>query len=144
MSQKNPLHNDKAVPSKEELQEYLGPARYRRFEAVYDELVDLDFTAKLIWSDVDQSWCHAFHFKKKPIFCIRWGIDYFYASIDFKPADFSQLQKHDQVKPDAKQILQKGSAIQSRGIIQVEANLEHSKEQEAFFDLLPLLMKQVT
>ncbi len=141
MSQKNPLHDATVVPSKEVLQEYLGPARYRRFEAVYDELVDLDFTPKLQWSDVDQSWCHAFHLKKKPIFCIRWGIDFFYACIDLKPAVYKQLQHNDKVKSDTKELLQHGSTIQSRGIIQVEANLEHSKQQEAFFDLLPLLLK---
>ncbi len=143
MSQKNPLQNAKAVPSKEELREYLGRARYRRFEVVYDELVDLDLTPKLQWSDAGSSWFHAFYFRKKPIFNIEWGIDYFYASICLNQAFFSQLVRNDTIVPDTKDLLERGCAKQSSGAIQVEANLEHSKEQEAFFDLLPLLLKQV-
>ncbi len=143
MSAKNPLHNAKAAPSKEELQEYLGPARYRCFEVVYDELVDLDLTPKLQWSDAGRSWFHAFYFRKKPIFDIEWGIDYFYASIGLNQALFSQLVRNDTIAPDAKELLQRATANQSRGVVHVEANLEHSKEQEAFFDLLPLLLKRV-
>ena len=70
------------------------------------------------------------------------GIDYFYASISLNQALFSQLVRDGTIGPDAKELLQRGSAKQSSGGIQVEANLELSKEQEAFFDLLPLLMKQ--
>ena len=141
MSSENPLQNAKAAPSKEDLQAYLGPARYRRFEVVYDELVDLDLTPKLQWSDAGRSWFHAFYFRKKPIFNIEWGIDYFYASISLKQAVLAQLVRDDTIGSDTKALLQQGTAQQSKGLIQVEANLEHSKEQEAFFDLLPRLLK---
>ena len=143
MASKNPLHDAKSVPSKEELQVFLGPARYRRFEVVYDELVDLDLTPKLQWSDAGRSWFHAFYYRKKPIFNIEWGIDYFYASISLNPALLSQLVRDDTIASDTKALLQHGIAQQSKGLIQVEANLEHSKEQEAFFDLLPILLKRV-
>lgn len=143
MSPENPLQNAKATPSKEDLQEYLGPARYRRFEAVYDELVDMDLTPKLQWSDAGRSWFHAFYFRKKPVFNIEWGIDYFYASISLKQALLAQLVRDDRIASDARALLRRGSANQSSGMILVEANLEHSKEQEAFFNLLPLLLKRV-
>ena len=138
VSQKNPLTNPKAIPTKDELQEYLGPSRYRRFEVVYDELVDLKLTPKLLWSDLGQSWFHVFYLKKKAIFTIEWGIDYFSACVSLNTQQYTQLVRDEKIAPDAKALVQKSS--QSRGVTRVEANLEHSKEQEAFFDLLPLLL----
>ena len=139
MSPRNPLTNPKAIPTKEELEEHLGPSRYRRFEVVYDELVDLKFTPKLLWSEVGQSWFHVFHFKKKAIFTIEWGIDYFSACVNLNSQQYTHLVRDEKIASDAKELVQKST--QSRGVARVEANLEHSKEQEAFFDLLPLLLK---
>lgn len=139
MSHKNPLIDPKAVPTKEELQEYLGPSRYRRFEVVYDELLDLKFTPKLQWSDLGQSWYHAFYYKKKIIFTIEWGIDYFSACLTLNTEQYTQLVRNENIAADARALVQKSS--QSRGVTRIEANLEHSKEQEAFFDLLPLLLQ---
>ncbi|MEE9464518.1 MAG: hypothetical protein V3W14_02935 [Candidatus Neomarinimicrobiota bacterium] len=139
MPLKNPLHDSRSIPTKEDLEEYLGPSRYRRFEVVYDELVDLNFTPKLIWSALERSWHHSFFQKHKPIFTIEWGIDYFFACFTLLPAQYSQLIRHEKITRDGKELLQ-GSA-QTRNGIKVEANLEHSKEQEAFFDVLPLLLE---
>ncbi|MFC1481119.1 hypothetical protein ACFL6E_02610 [Candidatus Neomarinimicrobiota bacterium] len=37
------------MPTKEVLEDMMGPGRYRRFDAVYRALVDLDISAAVVW-----------------------------------------------------------------------------------------------
>ncbi|UCD38754.1 MAG: hypothetical protein JSW54_04545, partial [Fidelibacterota bacterium] len=78
MNQDNdPMLNPNRPPTKEDLEDFLGVGRYRRFDAIYQELISLKLDGRVVWSDLDKNWFLRFYYGKTPIFAIRWGIDYF-------------------------------------------------------------------
>ncbi|MCK4577884.1 MAG: hypothetical protein KAU50_03785 [Candidatus Marinimicrobia bacterium] len=141
MGYREALRDSKRAPSKEDLEEILGPARYRRFEMVYDEIIDMDLLAQIKWSKLDGSWFHAFFYEKEYLFGIKWGPDFFYTQMEVDADLCLWLQKNDQLSNDSREILLK-NRNQAKGGATVEANLEHPKEQEAFFDLLSLVLSR--
>ncbi|MCH8326959.1 MAG: hypothetical protein IID15_00355, partial [Candidatus Marinimicrobia bacterium] len=76
---KNPFEVEAVTPTKEDIEEYLGPGRYRRFDSIYKEIISLKFAARMRWNKHESNWFHQFYYMgEKPLFSIRWGIDYFY------------------------------------------------------------------
>lgn len=145
MHARNPLTDPKVIPTKELLEDYLGLGRYRRFEAIYDELIEMGLKARLIWSDQAKSWFHRFYYKKIPIFNIIWGIDYFYAAVILKEDEYSRLfRDKGKLKPDAAELLKRNPPNKLKGTVRVEANMEKMSDHEAFFDLLPVLINEFT
>ena len=144
MSAMNPLENARAVPTKEDLEDFLGPGRYRRFDTVYEELIDMDIIAKVEWNKQNKQWFHKFSFKDRSIFTIRWGIDYFYALLVLDSNSYLKISRSENLTPGAAKLIRKFPANQLKGTTRIEANLETINEQEAFFELLPLLLKELT
>jgi hypothetical protein len=143
MAQQNPLLDPDRQPTKEDLEEFLGRGRYRRFEAIYDELVEMDLKGLFVWSELDKSWRLPFQKGKTTIFSIRWGIDYFYAYFILRTEDYKKIIRQENITPDARHLLQKKPPMHMKQQTPVEANLEMAREQEGFFDLLPTLIKTV-
>ena len=143
MANKDLLTNPRSVPSKEDLEDYLGPGRYRRFDKVYEELIEMDFRAAMVWSKQDEQWHHSFSFKKRPIFTIRWGLDYFYVLLILELADYLKVARSKDITPDAAELLRRYPPNQTRKITRIEANMEIMKDQEAFFELLPVLLREL-
>ncbi len=139
-----PLTNPRSVPTKEDLEEFLGPGRYHRFDVIYEELIEMDLTAKMVWSKQDNQWHHSFSYKKQPIFTIRWGIDYFYVLLVLKSGDYLKVARSKDITPDAAELLRRYPPNQMKGSTRIEANMEIIKDQEAFFDLLPVLLRELT
>ncbi|UCH09794.1 MAG: DUF3788 family protein [Fidelibacterota bacterium] len=144
MAQQSPLLNPDKQPTKEDLEDYLGVGRYRRFEAIYDELVESNLEGQFRWSDLDKSWLLHFYKGKTPLFSIRWGIDYFYAYFILKIDDYKKIIRQESISSDARYLLQKKPPMHMKQQTPVEANLEMAREQEGFFDLLPTLIKVLT
>lgn len=140
----NPLKNKKVRPTKEDLAEMMGPGRYRRFDAVYEELVGLNIGAAVVWDKVHEQWYYQFHAAGKKLFQIRWGHDYFYADIIIGPDQFNSLLRHPEASKDVTRLLQAHPVKASRNTARIELNLEKMSDQDVFFDLLGLQMKGVS
>jgi hypothetical protein len=119
----------------------MGPGRYHRFEKVYDELVELKLAGQFVWNDFDKNWSLRFLAGEKPIFTIRWGIDFFYAHLILKEEIFTQILRQKDITEDATRLVRKHPLNQTNRTVRIEANLEKMVEQEGFFDLLPILLK---
>ena len=135
------LHNSNRTPTKEDLEDFLGIGRYRRFDLIYDELFNLKLDAKFVWSELDKIWFIRFYTGKAPIFSIHWGVDYFYASLILDTKHYTKAARHKDITPEALGLLQKNPPNPIKHTTSVEANLERMKEQEAFFELLPVLIR---
>ena len=140
----NPLINPDTEPTKEDLEDWLGPSRYRRFEVVYDELIDNDLDPKMVWSDREGSWYHQFDKGKRELFSIKWGVDHFYALLILSEDDYMKLVRHEDLQPDSRVLLQRFGPKPPHRNARVEANLERMSDQEAFLDLIPLMIKVLT
>lgn len=138
---KNPLENINVKPTKEDLEDYLGLGRFRRFDKIYDEMIDLDMVAKLVWDKVDNFWLFRFHYKENPLYDLKWGIDYFYTFLLLKSADYLKITNNPDMTSAALDLVRKYPENRARGEVRVEANMEKMIEQEGFFDLLPVLQK---
>ncbi len=141
MPYKEPFLNPDSTPTKKDLEDFLGVSRYRRFEAIYDELREMDLDARMVWNDLDKNWSLRIYKGKTPIFSIRWGIDYFYAYLVLKTEDYQRIARHKNITSDALELLQKHPPIPTQRTTPIEANLEMMREQEGFFELLPVLIK---
>jgi len=137
----DPMLNPNRPPTKEDLEDFLGVGRYRRFHAIYKELVNLKLADRFVWSDLDKSWFLRFYYGKTPIFSIRWEVDYFYAHLVLEEEDFRKIARHKGITPEALALLQENPPNPTKRTTSVEANLEMMKEQEAFFELLPVLLR---
>ena len=138
----NPLEYKDKVPTKEDLEDYLGPGRFRRFDSVYEEIIDLDFDAKLLWSKHDKSWFHRFFYKgKTALFDIIFGHDFFYTLLVIDKKKYLKITNDKAVTQYALELVRKFPENRMKETVRVEANMEKMNEQEAFFDLLPLLIK---
>ncbi len=137
----DPMHNPNRPPTKEDLEDFLGLGRYRRFDVLYEELIGMKLDARFVWSELEKIWFIRFYSGKAPIFSIRWGIDYFYAYIALEDKHYKKIARHKDITPDALELLQKNPSNPIKKTISVEANLEMMKEQEAFFQLLPVLIR---
>ncbi len=137
----DPLHNSSKPPSKEDLEDFLGISRYRRFDLIYEELISLKLDDKFMWSELDKIWFIRFYTGKVPIFSIRWGIDFFYAYLTLEAKYSKKIARHKDITPDALELLRKNPSNPMKHTTGVEANLEMMKEQEAFFQLLPVLIR---
>jgi len=139
---KNPLQYAAMAPTKEDLEDYLGPGRFRRFDAIYDEIVSLHFDAQLKWNKHESSWFHQFYYLgKKPLFSIRWGIDYFYGYLVISSKEYMKITKHSEMTDYSLSLVRKYPENRNKGTVRIEANLEKMNEQEGFFDLIPVLIK---
>ncbi|MFB0515740.1 MAG: hypothetical protein ACETWG_03940 [Candidatus Neomarinimicrobiota bacterium] len=137
----NPLLTPDSAPTKGDLEDFLGVGRYRRFDAIYSDLVKMGLDGMFVWSDLDKIWSLRFDYGKVPIFAIRWGIDFFYAYLVLTSDSYTEVIRHKAITPDARQLLKKHPPNQARRTMPVEANLERINEQEAFLELLPVLIK---
>ena len=141
----NPLINPDTEPTKEDLEDWLGLSRYRRFEVVYDELIDNGLESKMVWSDRDGSWYHQFDQGKRELFSIKWGVDHYYALLILSEDDYMNLVRHEKLPPDSRVLLQRfGPKPPHHRNARIEANLERMSDQEAFLDLIPVMMKVLT
>lgn len=140
----DPLTNPRSEPTKEDLEEFLRPGRYHRFDTIYEELIEIGLTAKMVWSKPDKQWHHSFSYKKQPIFTIRWGIDYFYVLLVLKSDDYLKVARSKDITSDAAELLRRYPPNPMKGTTRVEANMEIMRDQEAFFELLPLLLRKLT
>ena len=140
----NPFQDGTREPTKEIIEDYLGPGRYRRFDSVYREAVKMGFDANMSWSKNDGSWYYRFHYQSNShLFDIYWGHDFFYTLVILKSEDYLQLTHHPDITPVALDLIRKFPENRVRKTVRVEANMEKMYEQEGFFDLLPLLIKVV-
>jgi hypothetical protein len=143
------MPNDSAVtnpnssPTKEDLEDFLGRGRYARFEKVYDELIDMGLAGQFVWNDFDKNWSLRFLWEKKPLFTIRWGIDFFYAYLVLKEETAKEIVGHKKITEDAIRVVRKHSPNTANRTQRIEANLEKMSEQEGFFDLLPILIEKL-
>ncbi len=137
----NPLKHKKIMPTKEDLAEMMGPGRYRRFDAVYEELIGLDIGAAVVWDKIEEQWYYQFHSGGVKLFQIKWGLDYFYADFTFAPKQFTNLFRHAEISKDVKSLLQANPVRTSRNTSHIELNLEKMSDQEVFFELLELQLK---
>ena len=144
MVSSNPLANPRSVPTKKDLENYLGPGRYHRFDTIYEELKETSLTVKMVWSKQDKQWHHSFSYKKQPVFSIRWGIDFFYVLLVLKSDDYLKLARNKDITPDAADLLRKYPPNPTSKTSRIEANMEIMRDQEAFFELLPVLLKELT
>jgi hypothetical protein len=133
--------NPKGNPTKKDLEEFLGRGRYARFEKVYDELVEMKLSAQFLWNDFDKNWSLRFQVGAKPLFTIRWGIDFFYAHLVLKEETVKAIVGHQKITEDALRVVRKHSPNAANRTLRIEANLEKMVEQEGFFDLLPILLE---
>jgi hypothetical protein len=140
----NPLIDPHTEPTKEDLEDWLGLSRYRRFEAIYNELVDNDLDPSMVWSDRERSWYHSFEKGKKELFGIKWGIDHFYALLVLSEDDYSKLIRHEKLSPESRVLLQRFGPRPPHRKARVEANLEKMRDQEAFLELVPLMVEILT
>ncbi len=141
MPRKDSMTNPRKNPTKEDLKEFLGVARYRRFKLIYDELANMKYAAKMVWHEPDKHWIMRFYYSKIPLFSIHWGVDNFYAGMVLKNQVYQQLLKQDGLSRDTQSLLEKCTPNRMKGTTRVEANLEMMKENEGFFGLLPMLIK---
>ncbi|UCH11358.1 MAG: DUF3788 family protein [Fidelibacterota bacterium] len=141
MPSDNPITNPKSRPTKGDLEDFLGRGRYQRFEKIYDELVELGLEGQFLWNKFDKNWSLRFLDGKKPLFKIRWGIDYFYAYLILQEDTAARIVRHKKITPDALRLVRKHSPNAASRTVRIEANLEKIVEQEGFFDLLPILLK---
>ncbi len=96
-----------------------------------------------MWSELDKIWSIRFYSGKAPIFSIRWGIDFFYAYLTLEAKYSKKIARHKDITPDALELLRKNPSNPMKHTTRVEANLEMMKEQEAFFQLLPVLIREL-
>ena len=137
----NPLEYNAMPPTKEDLEDYLGLGRYRRFDKIYNEILSLHFDAKLQWSKNENSWFHQFYYRgKKPLFSIRWGIDYFYGYLILSSKDYIKITNHPKMTEYSLSVVRKFPENRAKRMVRIEANLEKMNEQEGFFDLIPALI----
>ena len=68
-------------------------------------------------------------------------MDYFYAYLTLKTKHYTKVARHKNITPDALELLQKSPSNPTKQVKRVEANLEIMKEQEAFLQLLPVLIR---
>jgi hypothetical protein len=141
MPKDGPITNPKSSPTKEDLEDFLGRGRYQRFERVYNELVDTGLAAQFVWNEFDKSWSLRFLSGKKPLFTIRWGIDFFYAQLVLKETVVTEIVRHKDLTQDALRVVRKHSPNTANRTLRIEANLEKMSEQEGFFELLPILVE---
>lgn len=139
----NPIFNKKVRPNKEDLAEMMGPGRYRRFDAVYEELVGMDIGAAVVWDKIQEQWYYQFRSAGKDLFQIRWGHDFFFGDFTLTQKQFTNLFRHDEISADVKGLLQKNPVNTSRNSSRIELNLEKISDQEVFFELLDLQMKMM-
>ena len=137
----DPMLNPNRPPTKEDLEDFLGVGRYRRFDAIYQELISLKLDGRLVWSDLDKNWFLRLYHGKTPIFNIRWGVDYFYAQLVLEAEQYKKIARHKDITPNALGLLKKSLSNPTKQSTRVEANLERMNQQEAFFELLPLLIR---
>ncbi|UCH61699.1 MAG: DUF3788 family protein [Fidelibacterota bacterium] len=137
----DPMLNPNRPPTKEDLEDFLGISRYRRFDAIYKELIGLNLDARCVWSELDKIWFIHFYSGKAPIFSIRWGVDYFYAHLSLEAKHYTKVAQQKNITPDALELLQKSPTNPTKKIKRIEANLEMMKDQEAFLQLLPALIR---
>ncbi len=137
----DPMLNPNRAPTKKDLEDFLGVGRYRRFDLIYDELFNLKLDARFVWSELDKIWFIRFYIGKAPIFSIHWGVDYFYAYLSLETKSYKKVVRHKDITPEALGLLQKNPPNPIKHTTRVEANLEMMKEQEAFFQLLPVLIQ---
>ncbi len=141
---RNPLTRKNVRLTKELLEDYLGLGRYRRFESIYDELVEnRKMTGKTHWSDQDSSWFYGFYASGKPIFSIKWGHDYYFASVLLKDFEYLNIVRNNDITPEALELMHKHKINQMKGTALIEVNLEIMSEQHAFFDLLNILIVEM-
>ncbi|MFC1547998.1 hypothetical protein ACFL5M_05685 [Candidatus Neomarinimicrobiota bacterium] len=139
MPNDSPITNPKSSPTKADLEDFLGRGRYQRFKKIYDELVGLGLEGQFLWNKFDKNWSLLFLAGKKPLFKIRWGIDYFYAYRILEEDTVTEIVRHKKITPDALRLVRKHSPNAASRTVRIEANLEKMVEHEGFFDLLPIL-----
>lgn len=140
----NPLSIKDIPITKESLEIYLGLGRYRRFDAIYEELVERrKLTAKTIWSDQDSSWFYGFYASDKPIFSIKWGVDYFYSSVLLTEGEYLRIVRNKKITPEALELMHRHKINKVKGTARIETNLEIMSEQHAFFDLVHILIAEM-
>lgn len=140
----NPLTIKNTPLSKETLEDYLGLGRYRRFDAIYEELVERrKLTAKTIWSDQDSSWFYGFYASDKPIFSIKWGVDYFYSSVLLTEREYLRIVRNKKITSEALELMHRHKINKMKGTARIETNLEIMSEQHAFFDLVHILIAEM-
>lgn len=137
----NPIINKKIRPTKEDLAEMMGPGRYRRFDAVYEELIGMDIGAAVVWDKIQEQWYYQFRSAGVDLFQIRWGLDFFYGDFTLAPNQYTNLLRHSEVTKDVKGLLQANPVKSSRNSSHIELNLEKISDQEVFFELLELQLK---
>ncbi|UCD38491.1 MAG: hypothetical protein JSW54_03160 [Fidelibacterota bacterium] len=137
----NPLQNPKSTPTKKDLEDFLGFGRYRRFDAIYRELVAMGLAGKFVWNDIDKNWSLHFYRGKTHIFSIRWGIDYFYSRLVLDSEVYKKVFGHKDLTDEACELLQRNPHNPTKRSMPVEANLEKIRDQDGFFELLPVLIK---
>ena len=133
--------NRKRAPTKEDLEEFLGVPRYRRFDLIYNELIGLGLDPYMTWNEPDKMWYMGFKRGKTLLFSIRWGIDFFYAHGVIDLDNYKGVARDKEITPDALAILQKNPPNQTNQTLTLEANLEKMREQEGFFELLPVMIR---
>ena len=138
------MANRKRVPTKEDLEEFLGPPRYRRFDLIYNEIIDLGLDPHMSWNELDKIWYLGFRRGKTPLFTLRWGIDFFYAHAVIHLNNYTRVARDKDITPDALAILQMNPPNQTKHTVTFEANLEKMREQEGFFELLPVMIRVLT
>jgi len=141
MTKISPLFSPTSTPTKEDVEDYLGKGRYRRFETIYDELVEMGLSGHFVWNTVDKNWSLRFKYGKTYIFDIHWGVDYFSANLILDIDTYTSIIRHKEITPDAIVLLRKYSPNPTKRIVRIEANLETMRDQEGFFELLPVLIK---
>lgn len=140
----NPLLIKDIPITKESLEIYIGLGRYRRFDAIYEELVERrKLTAKTIWSDQDSSWFYGFYASDKPIFSIKWGVDYFYSSVLLTEGEYLRIVRNTKITSEALELMHRHKINKVKGTARIETNLEIMSEQHAFFDLVHILIAEM-
>ncbi|MFC1746874.1 DUF3788 family protein [Candidatus Neomarinimicrobiota bacterium] len=136
----NPFKNPEAPPNMADLEDYLGPSRFRVYATISKELTDLGLELSATWSDPTASWQFEYRYNDTPLFNMIWGVDYFYALIDLTAKDYQRIMgQKSKLSQDAIDMMQKHPPIRNMTTVHVEANLEKISDQEAFFDLVPVL-----
>lgn len=144
MVARNSMANPKRIPAKEDIEEYLGVSRFRRFDLIYKELIELGLVPKMEWHVQDQLWYLAFQRSKKSLFSIYWGIDFFYAHLILSTDDYKLVARDKAITPDALTVLQKNPPNQTQQNVRIEANLENMRALEGFLELLPVMIRLLT
>ncbi len=140
----NSMANPKRIPKKEDIEEYLGVSRFRRFDLIYKELIELGLVPKMEWHVQDQLWYLAFRRSKKSLFSIYWGIDFFYAHLILSTDDYKLVAQDKAITPDALAVLQNNPPNQTQQNVRIVANLENMRALEGFLELLPVMIPLLT